>query len=389
MTIKPYKKLLLFLGMGMAVINTACTNSTHTDNTQATTKDININDPTEPDTTEADINDIDYSTLTIHGDRIIQEIGTRGNMYYYAYFTDDSKSSYQICSYDIVRNKMQEINVFCSDDVAGEYIEDIEIAEIDDNIKVFENGLEIFTTITANKKNYINLYLIDSSGKCLYSGEKSKFFTNITNPNIFFIDDDYIYCGYIYQVIRKEIKTGKEDVFIDLSEEKITIGKNCYKKGNYLVMEATITDENNPAVVIYDNNTGEINVINNRFLAGSSDNNKYLLLKEEALLNQTDFPYVYIYSLEENTEKKLDLANGDESRNSFISDDGSRIFTYYMPNDGSYTASVYSYDIATGAKTTIYDLSPCYGIWATTSYGRTAYFLTGQEEGYVLERHKY
>ena len=87
----------------------------------------------------------EYKDLEIHGDYIINEIGTVGNAYYYSYYSED-ESRCHICRFDLISNELREIKAFDTKQL--------------DRIVVVENGYEkIFLdleeyVIFHNKKCY-------------------------------------------------------------------------------------------------------------------------------------------------------------------------------------------------------------------------------------------
>lgn len=91
----------------------------------------------------------EYKDLEIHGDYIINEIGTVGNAYYYSYYSED-ESRCQICRFDLISNELREIKAFDTKQL--------------DRIVVVENGYE---------KIFLDLeeYVILHNTKC-YNSDK-------------------------------------------------------------------------------------------------------------------------------------------------------------------------------------------------------------------------
>lgn len=308
----------------------------------------------------------EYKDLEIHKDCVINEIGTVGNAYYYSYYNDD-KSRCQICRFDLISNELSEIRAFDSKQL--------------DRIIIIENGLVIKLTTD-------EIYIINSEGECMYMCNNEVQPENSVNDGVLMVNDECIYVADSHRIINRNLENGNEKVFLDLEDYVIFYNRKCYNSDKYFVIEASSKDTGRPVVVIYEYSTKELVLIENRKLIGRSQGNEYILMQNPNPVNEKESECIYVFSVDRNEEIPVIAGASDINNSIYVSQDGKRLFGYKMHEEDK-TATIFCYDIVSGKYEEIDCISQCYEIWSVALNNRAIYFLTGQKEGYVLEKYQY
>lgn len=280
-----------------------------------------MNESTEPITSEATSSgtteasaetSTDVAFTELEGYRMLQKICV-GNMQYVLWNSREHTKQ--------ISNMVTAVNTLTG---AESFFGPIQSAPIH-NMNVSKSGI---TMMCIDDLGRWQLILLDDKLNLIYQGLCENLLTSVPKGNRIsdggWIEGDIFYFGFNNCVYSKNLISGSEQIECKLGEDDIV----------YSIVESTTksialvvgkTDCDKQFLGIYNRDTGEIRLFENRSIKGVSDDGNIVMMIESVGIYAPFKKYVEVYNCELDKILRLDTASSDETENSEISGDGRTI----------------------------------------------------------------